>query len=358
MSSHTLTTLPDRQMLRALYDAAITEVNTTRSNVDLSIGFYAETGNAVFDAGYLALSDHCNGTAGKRRLHVVSAPAGGGKTSYSYALMLALTRYSEQRPDAPYGCVFVVDQIKKADEAFKDLNALMPGRVAVWTTEHDPGCRKRTKVPHPAAKFLKDELRHYPIIIVTHTFYNGLTGHKAHVLVRDKRVYSGRALTIVDERPEEVVIYEITLKEAQDVREKLEAKRPDLKHVLDKLMLFIMPYSFVTGGIVRASDHFGQEFITDQLDWFASTEAERVLRDHATGIPGLDQLFGFARAMTLGCAFTASSSTVVNFVGWQSKLMVRPGMILLDATADIDGVSQICAWRQHTEIPKAHYGNR
>ena len=51
MSSHILTTLPDRQMLRAFYDAAITEVNTTRSNVDLSIGFYADTGNAVFDAG-------------------------------------------------------------------------------------------------------------------------------------------------------------------------------------------------------------------------------------------------------------------------------------------------------------------
>jgi hypothetical protein len=130
MSFHTLTTLADRQMLLALYDAAITEVNTTRSNVDLTAGFYAETGNAVFDAGYLALSDHCNGTNGKRRLHVVSAPAGGG-TSYSYALMLALTRYSEQSPDAPYGCVFVVDQIKKADEAFKDLNALMPGKVSM-----------------------------------------------------------------------------------------------------------------------------------------------------------------------------------------------------------------------------------
>jgi hypothetical protein len=358
MSSHTLTTLPDRQILRALYDAAITEVNTTRSNVDLTIGFYAETGNAVFDAGCLALSDYCKGSTGPRRLHVVSAPAGGGKTSYSYALMLAHTRYAEQTPGAPYGCVFVVDQIKKADEAFKDLNALMPGKVAVWTTEHDPGCRNRTKVPHPAAEFLKDELRHYPIIIVTHTFYNGPTGHKAHVVVRDKRVYSGRALTVVDERPEEVVIYELTLKQAQDIREKLEAKRPDLKHALDKLMLLMMPYTVnVSGGIVRASDDFRQDFIADQLDWFTTMEAECVLRDHRAEIPGLVQFFGFARAMTIGCAFAAPSSTVVQFVGWQSKLMVRPGTILLDATADIDGVSHICPWRQHIKIPQAHYGN-
>jgi hypothetical protein len=164
MTIQPLPTVPDRDALRALYDEAVGQINTSRPAIDLTSGFYAETGNAVFDAGYLALSDHCNGTNGKRRLHVVSAPVGGGKTSYSYALMLALTRYSEQRPDAPYGGVFVVDQIKKADEAFKDLNALMPGKVAVWTVEHDRGCKKRTKVPHPAVEFIKDELRHYPIM--------------------------------------------------------------------------------------------------------------------------------------------------------------------------------------------------
>jgi hypothetical protein len=359
MTIQPLPTIPDRDALRALYDEAVGQINTSRPAIDLIAGFYAETGNAVFDAGYLALSDHCGGPSAPRRLHVVSAPAGGGKTSYSYALMLALTRYSEQRPDAPYGCVFVVDQIKKADEAFKDLDALMPGKVAVWTMEHDRSCKNRTRVPHPAAEFIKDELRHYPIIVVTHAFYNGRDGNKAHIVVRDKLFqHHGRALTVVDERPEEVVIYEITLKQAQDIREKLEAKRPDLKHVLDKLMLLMMPHAVnVNGRIKRASDRFGQSFVADQLDWFTSVEAECVLRDHGAEIPGLDQFFGFARAMTIGCAFAAPSSTVVQFVGWQSKLMVRPGTILLDATADIDGVSHICPWRQHVRTPQAHYGN-
>jgi hypothetical protein len=123
-----LPTVPERDALRALFDNAVGQINTSRPAIDLTTGFYAETGNAVFDAGYLALSDHCGGPSGPRRLHVVSAPAGGGKTSYSYALMLALTKYAEQTTRAPYGCVFVVDQIKKADEAFKDLSALMPGK--------------------------------------------------------------------------------------------------------------------------------------------------------------------------------------------------------------------------------------
>jgi hypothetical protein len=359
MHFHTLPTLPDRQMLRALYDAAISEVNTTRSNVDLTTGFYAETGNAVFEAGYLALSDYSKGPSGPHRLHTVSAPAGGGKTSYSYALMLALTKYAEQTPSAPYGCVFVVDQIPKADEAFIELHALAPGKVAVWTTEHDPRCKNRTRVPHPAAEFTKEQLRQYPIIIVTHAFYNGKDGNKAHIFVRDKRVQSGRALTVVDERPEEVEHYEITLMEAQGIREKLEAKRPDIRDTLDKLMRFIMSDTLgaVSGVIMRASDHLGQEVIANQLNWFTSNEAEGVVSHHSKGIPGLDRLFGFARAFATGCAFAVKIGQVVQFVGWQRKIKLRPGMILLDATADIDGVSLIVPWRQHTRTPQAHYGN-
>ena len=45
-------------------------------------------------------------------------------------------------------------------------------------------------------------------------------------------------------------------------------------------MRLMMPYTLnVRGGIMRASDKFGQEFVTDQLDWFTTTQAEGVLRD-------------------------------------------------------------------------------
>jgi Type III restriction enzyme, res subunit len=213
MTIEILPTAPNREELRALYDEAVNEINTLRPTIDLTTGFYAETADSVFDACCLALSDSCKGTKGPQRMHVVSAPAGGGKTSFSYAFMVALTQYAENDPEAPYGCVFVVDQIKKADEAYRELNALMPGKVAVWTTEHDRGCKKRTRLPNPAAKFTRDELRKYPIIVVTHTFYNGPKGNKAHLVVRNGTFQNNRALIIVDERPEEVDLYEVTLKE-------------------------------------------------------------------------------------------------------------------------------------------------
>jgi hypothetical protein len=357
MTIEKLPTLPNRDALRKLYDEAVKEINTSRPTIDLTTGFYADTGDSVFDACYLALSDYCKGTNGPQRVHVVSAPAGGGKTSFSYAFMIALTQYAEANVDAPYGCVFVVDQIKKADDAFQELNALMPGKVAVWSTEHDPGCKRRTKVPNPAAEFTKDELRLRPIIVVTHAFYNGPKGNKAHLVNRNGIFHNSRALIVVDERPEEVELYETTLKDAQNIREKLEAKRPDLKEPLDELMRLMMPHTFIGNSIIRPTKALLPASHADHLQWFTGKDAELVAKSHATEIPGLRQLFGFARALTLGCAFAAKSGHVVHFVGWQSKLMVRRGTVLLDATADIDGVSHICPWREHIKVPQARYDN-
>jgi hypothetical protein len=167
MTTKVVPTLPDREALRSLYDAAVGEINISRDNI-LITAFYAKTGDAVFNAGYLALSDAITDT---RRMHTVSAPAGGGKTSFSYALVAAVTRCADERPDSPYGSVIVVDQIEKADKVYRDLNELLPGKVAIWTSDHDADCKQPEKVEKPAAHFAPAELRHYPVIVVTHKFY-------------------------------------------------------------------------------------------------------------------------------------------------------------------------------------------
>jgi hypothetical protein len=165
MSTKDLSIALDRSALRALYDQAVDEINTSRNGI-LTTNFYAKTGDAIFNAGYLALSDAATGT---RRMHTVSAPAGAGKTSFSYALIAAVHRYAETTPNGPYGIVFVVDQIDKADKVYCDLNALMPGKVAIWTRDHDRHCKKPERVENPAARFVAEELRHYPIIVSSPT---------------------------------------------------------------------------------------------------------------------------------------------------------------------------------------------
>ena len=98
----------------------------------------------------------------------------------------------ERTPEAPYGCIFVVDQIKKADDVYRELNELMPGKVAVWTTGHDRGSKKINKCCHPSAEFKRNELQNYPVVVVTHAFYNGPKGYMAHAVVRDGTFYSLR----------------------------------------------------------------------------------------------------------------------------------------------------------------------
>ena len=87
----------DRDAMRARYDEAVTEINVTRRGL-LTTEFYTKTGDAMFSAGYAALSDWNTDT---RRMLTLSAPAGAGKTSFSYALMMAVTRNAENDPAAP-----------------------------------------------------------------------------------------------------------------------------------------------------------------------------------------------------------------------------------------------------------------
>ena len=86
-------TLPSRDVLRAEFDAAVLELDRSRPGSNLTTDFYSRIGDSVFEAGYSALADTC-GAEGKpkARLHVVSAPVGSGKTSFSLALVAAVTR--------------------------------------------------------------------------------------------------------------------------------------------------------------------------------------------------------------------------------------------------------------------------
>jgi hypothetical protein len=73
----------------------------------------------------------------------------------------------------------------------------------------------------------------------------------------------------------------------------------------------------------------------------------------------VEAVFGFAKALAQGYAFIArlGGEQSTHFIGYENKLLMTPGMLLLDATADIDGVRQLCPWRQYSEVPQARYDN-
>ena len=110
----------------------------------LTNAFYCKVGDAIFDACYSAVEQSQAAKAGVKTpnaLKVVSAPMGAGKTTFTLAFITALVRLGQHDPGAPRGCVFVVEQMTKADEMYRELSALLPGKVAVWSTDHDVNCK-------------------------------------------------------------------------------------------------------------------------------------------------------------------------------------------------------------------------
>jgi hypothetical protein len=132
--------IASRDDVRAAYDAAIRDIEAVRGTQQFEDGFHGRVADAVFDACYNALEHHSawveqrgpaelattaelratgrtQANTVQPRLHVVSAPMGAGKTTFTIAFIVGLTRMSNALPTMPYGCVFLVDQIPKAEAA-------------------------------------------------------------------------------------------------------------------------------------------------------------------------------------------------------------------------------------------------
>jgi hypothetical protein len=198
----------------------VREIDRARERPMLTNGFYSEIGISSFEASYQALQDFIAAqdaaVPSKPRLHVVSAPAGGGKTSFSMAMLAALVRTTLDSPDGRMGGgLFLTDQRKRADETYRELSKLLPGQVAIWTRDHDADSRaKPEKVTEPAAQFSVDDLEAYPVVVITHEFFKGRRGHKAREWIAGGQKRP-RALTFVDERPNDVRVFDVQMSQAE-----------------------------------------------------------------------------------------------------------------------------------------------
>lgn len=85
--------IPTREALRATYDAVVGEIDSARGSRQLTNPFYTKIGDAIFDACYCALENSEASKEGVKlppRIHVVSAPMGTGKTSFTLAFITSL----------------------------------------------------------------------------------------------------------------------------------------------------------------------------------------------------------------------------------------------------------------------------
>jgi hypothetical protein len=374
-----------RDEVRAAYHAVIREIEAGRGTRYLDSGFHREVADAVFDGCYAALEHQSDWIeqrgpaelataaqlrATKRsqantvqpRLHVVSAPMGAGKTTFTVAFIVAMTRMHTAFPGLPYGCVFLVDQIPKVEAMYNELERFLPGQVAVWSTDHDVDCAEPKKVRNPAKRCHVDELQDYPVLIVTHAFFKAARGEKARTVIVDGSV-AQRALTIVDEHMQDVETYDIQFSSTEKVREAIQQLGDEtVAWRLERLNRFIADKVFVPEAVPDASRPKSLEKPVDdrraweaarELAWFTTDDARAYATRHSDRVPNIQKLFGFARCMAEDCAFIArhnKGALGTYFVGYEPQHAIVPGMVLLGSSSSAGGESAT----YFTEPPDFH----
>jgi hypothetical protein len=182
--------LPNPASVWQAANTALHELERGRGYEPTVSGYAAECHRAVWHAAFSAAADtasyivreaHPAGAWNTNNLepknptvHVIHSGPGSGKSTAAKAFMAGLSRVTEDHR-YPVGCAMLVHHVETAAKAFAELSALLPDRVAVWTSEHDAN----SPVPMREPRFTVDELEQHPVIVVTHEFYRGVRGDRA-----------------------------------------------------------------------------------------------------------------------------------------------------------------------------------
>jgi hypothetical protein len=362
---------------------ALEELERLRDREPTLSGYVAECHRSVWEAAWSAAADAAcdvvrqahpdsrwsldNPAPKVPALHVVHSGPGSGKSTAAKAYMAGLVRATENGK-LPVGCAMLVHHVETAHKAYKEMSALLPNKVAVWTSEHDAASPVSIRQP----RFTVDELEEHAVIIVTHEFFRGVRGERARSFKRNRMTWP-RLVTFIDEKVNEVETYNLVPSQVQRVIEHVQAdeQAPDaLRSALDLVETFVQDRKRGERSLETPKHAREAWSVADRLDWFATEDAGRYARSQMASLrnirrrnasPGdIETVFGFARCMVAERAFIKRSNKGQqgsNFVGFERTFPQYPGMVLLDATADIDGVTKLCPWRKHHTTPLEDYGN-
>ncbi|WP_316173897.1 MULTISPECIES: DEAD/DEAH box helicase family protein [unclassified Bradyrhizobium] len=334
--------------LETAYEAAIQQQAASRHRAITK--FDREVARSILTAGLLAIHDS---SANVAQYRVVAAPTGSGKSSYALAFIKA---YIQTVSDA--SVLFLVETIQQAEATYREMSALLGAEaVAVWTSAHDR--RVPAETTHrdhgftPTRSFFVDDLASYPVAIVTHNFYAGRGRAKA-TIHKD----GSRKLTFVDERPADVGIFDVDTGLIKTVRDRLaEMHSSNLEHVAKLTSLH--DHLEAVWRSTSSRQAFDEIPATTDIDlsWFMSDQAGNYI---VSSDESIRLAFSFGRALAKGFAFLSRYDDHGNgarFIGYEMNMPLRPGTILLDATADIDGVSIVVTNRKPVPVPQVDYSN-
>jgi hypothetical protein len=363
--------MPSPGLLSSAYKEAVSEIYGMRELVEPMDAYSDEMQEAAFWAFFSAAAAGCSAIVGEhhpvwrekvppqRDMEVIASGPGSGKSTLARAFAIALQRVTGAGP-YPLGSVFLVHHIETADKAYQELSALLPGQVAVFSTKHDA----ERDLGYPD-RYAVSDLEAYPILIVTHEFYMGLRGDRARYYRRNGLILP-RVLTFIDEKVNEIDVYDLTPAAMESVLDYVQQDQhasPEIVNAMHELRRFVQRK--------RMGEKARETQADDPEAWRQAVLATAGLRDEAAEVyarsaaarrPRLNfkAVFGFNKAMAENRAFIERKNGGLNgayFVGYDRALSRVPGMVLLDATASVDGIDRVSGGRTHADVPRERYDN-
>ena len=308
-------------------------------------------GRSVFEGLVQCLEDSKDDHA---ILRVLPAPTGSGKTSCATAFAAAWVKEG--------GTVLILSSlVENCEMIWKELAALIGSRAAYWSSqvafpdEHDgPGSMLGSVA----------EAKNYPALVITQQKFSNPDPEDVLYVHGGRR----RELIIIDERPEHTHVPQITLTDAEVIHG-LAKQRIGLDSEGEEGLLVnrLGELCKILADEVGAIRHGSLEELSlsnDVVSYLGEAlKNTKIVHRLSAGneqAHRIRELQGFCEAAARHCAFVASRPEFTRdatFVGYRLNWPVFPGMAIMDATGEIDGLNKLYNKQIVLETPQADYRN-
>lgn len=347
----------DQTALRLAYDHARTQMASFQGR-ELTASDH-KAADVIFTASVSALEQHnCPESA---PLTFVSLPTGFGKTTNAICFLAAAWK-----TDASFSGAYLVPTIKLAEEVIAQLEALVgPSNAAVYSRFHkpdrDPAQAREALGYVPDRVTSRDQLIKTRLIVVTHEMW--LTElRKAKPFGVSLYGNTARSIVYIDESPNLLEVLEVSAHEVQAFIDHV--VRIDSKHPAAG------PLASYVNEMNRLLQSNGKEFET--VPFFQDEEGDVFTFDCVTDVRSLitqvmpeqeqtilleklERLIRFIKAARRSRAFFSRLDRT--FFAYQLTFKPLPGMVILDATADLSNLVLLQCGQRSVPVPQVDYSN-
>ena len=338
--------------------------------------FERKVGASVCRAAELAMSDF-KLNSNQPKFRVVSAPTGGSKTSSSIALLSLLANENKG-----FSGAYICKTIEECDEHYRTLKKLVDNdQLAVFNSLHKTNAspslmleKKRELGLEIEDHFDPEDLNNSRLIITTHTRWMKEEEYQTDLGVRK---YKGihRDLMVVDEEPDLFSIYPCQPHEVGELADLLsgslnlqndEMKNKVLIHRFTKTLRKIQErMEKITDGAIREATYIPVDLVEEDEyeDVFKLTNQhirmcldKMSLNNNTSLNDRLNNILSFIQASAEGMGFHTRQGTS-GFYAYKGSMSAESGTLVLDGSADLNGVYGLCKGMELVDVPTVDYRN-